>query len=77
LTLSKWIRNAHRWISVAFTITVLANFTARIFGEPAAWLTYSPLAPLFLLLLSGMYMFILPYVAERGCRSGANQQPSP
>jgi hypothetical protein len=29
---------------------------------------YSPLPPLFLLLFSGLYMFVLPYVAKR--RSG-------
>jgi hypothetical protein len=27
---------------------------------------YSPLPPLFLLLFSGLYMFVLPYVARRG-----------
>ena len=23
---SKWIRQAHRWLSIAFTLTVIANF---------------------------------------------------
>jgi hypothetical protein len=35
------------------------------------WLTYSPLAPLFLLLFSGLYMFVLPYAGKwrvRGAR---------
>lgn len=59
-----WVRQAHRWISIAFTLTVIANFVARGLksGEPPAWLTYSPLLPLFLLLFSGLYMFALPYV---------------
>jgi hypothetical protein len=33
-------------------------------GEPPAWVVYSPLLPLFLLLFSGLYMFVLPYVAK-------------
>jgi cellulose synthase/poly-beta-1,6-N-acetylglucosamine synthase-like glycosyltransferase len=59
-----WIRQTHRWLSILFTVTVIANFVARIWGEPPLWLTFSPLAPLFLLLFSGLYMFVLPYVAK-------------
>jgi cellulose synthase/poly-beta-1,6-N-acetylglucosamine synthase-like glycosyltransferase len=62
---SKWIRQAHRWLSIAFVVTVLANFVAMAFGEPPAWLVYSPLPPLFLLMLSGLYMFVLPYATKR------------
>jgi hypothetical protein len=45
-------------------MTVIANFAVRGFGEPPAWVTYSPLLPLFLLLFSGLYMFALPYAAR-------------
>ena len=40
-----WIRQAHRWVSIAFTLTVLANFVAlsRGTGMPPPWVTYSPL----------------------------------
>ncbi|MEH2513254.1 hypothetical protein V1291_004608 [Nitrobacteraceae bacterium AZCC 1564] len=62
--MSLWIRQSHRWLSMIFTLTVVANFVARIFGEPPAWITYSPLLPLFLLLFSGLYMFVLPYVGK-------------
>ena len=58
---SALIRQFHRWISIVFTMTVVLNFVARGFGEPPAWVTYSPLAPLFLLLFSGLYMFVLPH----------------
>ncbi len=72
MNLNKSVRQTHRWISVAFTVTVVANFVAmaRCGGEmPPPWLTYSPLLPLALLLLTGLYMFILPYVAKwRGGR---------
>jgi hypothetical protein len=59
-----WIRQIHRWLSIAFTVTVIANFVAMALGEPPAWVVYSPLLPLFLLLFSGLYMFVLPYVAK-------------
>jgi hypothetical protein len=60
----KWIRPFHRWTSIAFTLTVIANFVALSRGTPPAWVTYSPLLPLALLLLTGLYLFVLPYVAK-------------
>lgn len=62
---NQWIRQAHRWLSIAFTLTVVANFVVMSQGVPPAWVTYSPLLPLALLLFSGLYMFFLPYVAKR------------
>jgi hypothetical protein len=64
-----WIRQIHRWLSIVFTLTVIANFVAMAQGQPPAWVTYSPLFPLALLLLTGLYMFVLPYVTRwRGGR---------
>ena len=65
---NNWIRQAHRWVSIAFTVTVIANFVALALahgGMPPAWITYSPLLPLALLLFSGLYLFALPYAAKR------------
>ncbi|RUW61314.1 hypothetical protein [Mesorhizobium sp. M7A.F.Ca.US.008.03.1.1] len=59
-----WVRQIHRWLSIVFTLTVIANFVTMAFGQPPAWVVYSPLLPLFLLLFSGLYMFVLPYVAK-------------
>ena len=61
---NKAIRQAHRWISILFTLTVAANFAIMAFGQPPAWIVYSPLLPLFLLLFSGLYLFALPYLAK-------------
>jgi hypothetical protein len=61
---SKWIRQSHRWLSIIFTLTVIANFATMALGQPPAWVVYSPLPPLFLLLFSGLYMFVLPYAAR-------------
>ena len=64
---SKWIRQVHRWLSIFFTLTVIANVVALTTGDRQApeWITYSPLPPLFLLMFTGLYMFVLPYVARR------------
>jgi hypothetical protein len=72
MTWSLWIRQSHRWLSIAFTLTVVANFAVRIKGEPPLWVTYSPLPPLFLLLFSGLYMFVLPYAVARRGKRGAS-----
>jgi hypothetical protein len=67
---NKWIRQIHRWLSIIFTLTVIANFVAMAKGPPPAFVTYSPLLPLFLLLFSGLYLFVLPYATKwRGGRS--------
>jgi hypothetical protein len=64
LNWNQWVRQIHRWVSIAFTATVIANFVALAQGEPPAWLTYSPLLPLALLLFSGLYLFVLPYATR-------------
>lgn len=62
---SNAIRQVHRWLSIIFTVTVIANFVALSQGEPPAWVTYAPLLPLFLLLFTGLYLFALPYLSRR------------
>jgi hypothetical protein len=63
-----WIRQFHRWLSIIFTATVIANFATMAFGQPPAWVVYSPLLPLFPLLFSGLYMFVLPYATRSRSR---------
>ena len=66
-----WVRQFHRWVSLAFTLTVIVNFVAMgINGgqQPPAYVTYSPLLPLALLLFTGLYLFALPHVTR--LRSG-------
>ena len=68
LNWNKWIRQIHRWISILFTVTVIANFIAIARaqgGTPPPWITYSPLPPLALLLFTGLYLFVLPYLGRR------------
>ncbi|URK89316.1 hypothetical protein LP421_31175 (plasmid) [Rhizobium sp. RCAM05350] len=65
-----WIRQAHRWLSIFFTVAVIANFAAMGLGEPPSWIVYAPLPPLFLLMFTGLYMFAIPYAAKwRGSKA--------
>ena len=61
--LNKRIRQTHRWLSIIFTAAVIANFVAIALGDPPAWVVYSPLPPPFLMLVTGLYMFVLPYLS--------------
>ena len=65
-----WIRQFHRWVSIIFTVAVTGIFIALGTGrEPTQWVYLTPLLPLALLLLSGLYLFALPYAAKwRGTR---------
>jgi len=71
LNWNTWVRQIHRWLSIAFTVAVIVNFVAMGLGEPPLWVVYSPLLPLALLLFSGLYMFVLPYAAKWGSARGA------
>jgi hypothetical protein len=55
------VRQFHRWTSIAFTAAVIGYLVALTVGPAPAWVTYSPLLPLALLLLTGLYLFALPY----------------
>jgi hypothetical protein len=76
LNWNKWVRQIHRWLSIAFTVTVIANFVALAQGKPPAWVTYSPLLPLALLLFTGLYLFVLPYATKRSGRRTGGQEAS-
>lgn len=65
--MNKFVRQFHRWVSIVFTLTVILNFVMLGVNDgqqPPPAVTYAPLLPLFLLLLSGLYLFVLPYVAK-------------
>ena len=66
---SAWIRQIHRWLSILFTLSVIVTFIALALPDPLVWVSYIPLAPLFLLMATGLYMFALPYFGRwRGKR---------
>lgn len=66
---NKWIRQTHRWLSITFTLLVIVNivlnFVAPAPEQLVLWVGILTLLPLVLLMLTGLYLFVLPYVARR------------
>jgi hypothetical protein len=72
LNWNKWVRQTHRWLSMAFTVAVIANLVAiarNKYTNPIGLLAVFPLA---FLLLTGLYLLVLPYATKwrSGRRSG-------
>jgi hypothetical protein len=59
-----WIRQIHRWLSMAFTLAVIANIVAMITQLQAVWIGLLALVPLIPLLATGLYLFALPYLGR-------------
>jgi hypothetical protein len=64
LNWNKSLRQFHRWLSIAFTVAATINLVALMLGVQAAWIGLLALLPLVLLMLSGLYLFVLPYAAS-------------
>jgi hypothetical protein len=72
LNWNTWVRQIHRWLSMAFTVAVIVNIVALGQKEPAVWVGLLALLPLVLLLLTGLYLFVLPYAAKWRSARGAS-----
>jgi ATP/ADP translocase len=75
MNLNKWIRDIHRWLSVAFTLAVIVNIVALVQKTQAVWIGMLALIPLIVMLLTGLYLFTLPYVAKWRTRKFAEMHP--
>ena len=64
LNWNKWMRQIHRWFSVLFTAAVIIDGIAVAKGKYNNWLGLLALVPLALLLLTGLYLFVLPYATK-------------
>jgi hypothetical protein len=64
LNWNNWVRQIHRWLSIAFTVAVTVNIVALVREEQAVWVGLLALLPLALLLFTGLYLFVLPYAAK-------------
>jgi hypothetical protein len=71
LNWNNWIRQIHRWLSIAFTLAVIVNVIAMGQKEPALWVGLLALFPLVLLLLTGLYLFVLPHAVKWRAARGA------
>jgi hypothetical protein len=63
--MTRLIRITHRWLGVTLIALTIINAIAFAVGQAVPWLYYLPLVPLFLLMISGLYMFVLPYLRPR------------
>lgn len=61
---SKWMRQSHRWVSVVFVLAVIVNGITVAEGKYNQRLGLAAVFLLALLLLSGIYLFVLPYAAK-------------
>jgi heme A synthase len=64
LNWNKWVRQIHRWLSMAFTAAVIVNIVAVATRRYANWVGLLAVAPLALLFFSGLYLFVLPYATK-------------
>jgi len=64
LNWSKWIRQTHRWLSIAITLGIIINFIAIRLKEYNFWVGLSAALPLVLQLMTGWYLFVLPYASK-------------
>ncbi len=63
---NKWVRQTHRWLSIAFTVAVIVNLVAVGQKKYTVWVGLLALLPLPLLLFTGPYLFVLPYATKWG-----------
>ena len=59
-----WIRQIHRWLSIALILMIAAYpFVMKLTGLPH-WAVYAPLIPFGLLVITGLYLFVRPYLVK-------------
>jgi cytochrome b len=63
---NKWVRQTHRWLSIAFTVAVIVNGNSVAQGKYTSRLGLMVVAVLALLLFTGLYLFVLPYAVKWG-----------
>jgi archaellum biogenesis protein FlaJ (TadC family) len=73
MTSSKWFRQIHRWLSIAFTLAAIVNVIALVQQKQSAWIGFMALLPLIALLITGLYLFALPYFSKRRSESSIQE----
>jgi hypothetical protein len=60
------IRQFHRWMAgtflLAFVVNIIVNFVVKMPEQVTQTIGLATLLPLGLLMLTGLYMLVLPYV---------------
>jgi hypothetical protein len=69
MKLSRWTRQTHRWLAVLFTLAVIVNILLNVLptgdDDLATLVGMLTLIPLALLLFTGLYLFVLPYLTRK------------
>jgi heme A synthase len=61
---NRWIRQTHRWLSIAFTVAVIINGVAVLRGRYTNSLGLLAVFVLALSFFTGLYLFFLPYATK-------------
>jgi heme A synthase len=69
---NKWFRQTHRWLSIALTLAIIANGVAVARGRYSTRLGLSAVFLLGLSLVTGLYLFVLPYAVKWGSGQRTN-----
>jgi heme A synthase len=64
LNWNKWIRQTHRWLSMAFTAAVAVNIVAIAQKKYTNSVGLLAVIPLALQFFTGLYLFVLPYAKK-------------
>jgi hypothetical protein len=72
---NRGLRQVHRWTSIVFTVSIIVTTVALLQDEPLIWVSYVPLLPLAVLLLTGLYLFTLPHAQRWRLGRGTARQP--
>lgn len=57
-------RQIHRWAAVTLTLTMTVTVVALLWDDALVWVSYVPLLPLAVLLVTGLYLFALPHATR-------------
>jgi len=58
---NKGIRTTHRWLSIILTVAIIINIVALVMGSQAGWIGALAFVPLMFMMMTGLYLFVLPY----------------
>lgn len=59
------IRQFHRWTALVFTVTTVVTAVVLALETSADWISYVPLFPLAVLLVTGLTMYAQHYLGRR------------
>jgi heme A synthase len=61
---NQWVRQSHRWLSIAFTLVVIINGIAVAEKRYTNRLGLLAVFTLALQFFTGLYLFVLPFVVK-------------